>query len=39
MGILPFARSMPASLRHPACARCQRRLDRHGQPRAGPSVR
>jgi len=33
-GILPFTHSMPAALRHPACAGRQRRLPGHGQPLA-----
>jgi len=33
-GILPSAALRASSLRHPACARCQGRLDWHGQPQA-----
>ena len=35
-GILPFAHSMPAALRHPACAGQQRRLPGTGSPSRPP---
>ena len=35
-GILPFAHSMPAALRHPVCAGQQRRLQGTGSPSRPP---